>query len=521
MDHSETDYRKLLETLETWTREGHHVRSLSALAELNFKKIPRAFRCPLALIASRIQQPLLALKIMSPVLHSEHLLHEGPSDQEKLVYANALTLLGGLREAKEILLSLDLERSPEGYLTLAHLGFRQWNYRDSLPFLRSYIQAQGLTEYARIVGKLNLAAALIAEVRMREAIPILESILAFTHEHRHHLLHANALELMSQIDIHFSDYAAALKRLAPAEEMLQSAKSIFYFYVIKWRRLAKCLMQPQSETALAEALKFRELSVSQGYWEIVRSMDLYVALIRRSEPAMREVLWGTPYMSFRKHAERLWGGPIYLGDRSEVSIFERTDEHKNDREIRGEGAHDLRQGPTFLDPHDLLEESARHLARHPLCSRAFSILCQDRYQSVRLGTLYSELYPGERLDPFQMRARVYNVLVRLRALFRAEEWPLAIDVRANEVRLAALKPNVAVITRRRLKMSTQDDFLRAARAEFAGRSFTAASLAERTGMSKSYCLRALNEARKRGVIEVQGERRGCRYRFCRARKKAA
>ncbi len=498
MTQYETHFDDLLQRLEIWTREGQSQAALRALLALRLREIPRDYRFELARIARRLNHPVLALKIINPSVRADLPNDRPPNEKERIVHAATLTSLGCLSEAEQILNAVNPDVEPDALINLAFIKFRKWEYGEARPLLKRYLQSKAIDEYSRIVGLVNLAAALIADSKESDAIPLLETITEVTKSKSYWLLFGNALELQAQTQISKGEYDLALQTLAQAAEILRPINEMYYFFVVKWQRIVECRMNPLSPEKLAALSALRHPAVTNGYWEGLRDIGLHVAIAKRSEREVHEVLWGTPYKQFHRRAEKFWGARILLGTKGDFPV---------ESTAQGFGLK-----PLLFDPHDFVDPKMRDLEMQPTLAKGLAILSTDRYRPVRLGALFYELYPNEHFDPFSSPLRVNNVIFRLRRLLKDARVPLGIKVKDNDIQLFAVASNVRLTCRRR-RTNRNDGFLELARHHFIGRGFTLTEFCSVSGMSRSFCLRILRNGIQRKIIESVGMGRACRYKF--------
>ncbi|MCM2280827.1 MAG: hypothetical protein NDI61_03160 [Bdellovibrionaceae bacterium] len=504
-----TDHSALVAQLETWTREGQNQKVLSALLGLKLKAIPRNFRSDFAQIARRINQPLLSLRFLNSIVRSPFVLDEPPNGKEKVIYATTLTALGSLGEADEILSEVNHDEEPDVNLYRAFICFRRWDYARAIPLLRTYLRSPGLSEYSVVVGQVNLIAALVADARVADARAQIRPVLEKTRRQEMWLLHGNTLELLAQVEMLSGNWVSSLKHLEDAEKILKSTNAMYYFFVLKWQAIVRCLQHPNSVTELARLREVRRQAIFRQYWEGVRDLDLYAASTRRSESALMDVVRGTPFLSFRARAERVWGGPLPGREAGPYALLDIGGSASG-----GESVFDPSSTSTsvLLDHRDLNSKPARDLDMNPLLLKAFDVLIRDRYRPVPLGALFYELFPDEYFDPFYGPKKISNLVARLRRKLEEWRWPLDLQVRRNELSIRPRAAGVQVMRHAR-PLARSTDFWSMAKSEFIGRSFTVAQLAHCAKRSRSYALRLVREALRRGEIIASGHGPARVYRF--------
>ena len=86
-----------------------------------------------------------------------------PSDQELIEYAGSLIEVGCLQEAFGYLERVDTKKFPEALLIRSFGLFANWDYVHAIPLLEQYIDNSKISDYQKLVGKINLAASMIFE----------------------------------------------------------------------------------------------------------------------------------------------------------------------------------------------------------------------------------------------------------------------------------------------------------------------------------------------------------------------
>jgi hypothetical protein len=164
--------RKTLTGLESLVRSGESAKARRILRELRLDRLTRAEKLQAANLARRSGLPELSIKLLNRVMRPR----SGASDasaRERAEYAAALSRIGATSEALGILESLKGSDHPEVPLFHAFALISQWDYRGAIPLLRRHERA-AQTDYQRLIGRVNLVAALVFERQSREARELLE-----------------------------------------------------------------------------------------------------------------------------------------------------------------------------------------------------------------------------------------------------------------------------------------------------------------------------------------------------------
>jgi tetratricopeptide (TPR) repeat protein len=500
MSQNGIDYDFLVTQLELWTREGKNAVVLAELRRLKLTKIPRTYCFRLAQIARRNSEPLLSLQMMNPIVRSPLILQEPPNSKEKIVYASSLTSLGFLTEAKQLLEEIDPADEPEALLYRSFALFGEWNYAKALPLLRRFVRAPGLSEYSRVVGQVNLAAALISEAEFVAADTLLREIIEYTQKNNYHLLLGNALEILAQSRIQEGDYAQALVLLDRAAGYLGSALGLYQFFVLKWQRISKLLMNPHSSVELAALNSLRHEAFKKGYWESVRDCDLFISVTQRDKSLLQFTLCGTPFRAFHKRAFRLWGEP--------VTLPKEMDWCPSEFQTRA----DTPSAPVVSILENLRDYHGMDLALHPTLSPLLDQLTRDFYRPTSLGDLFARLYPSEYFDPVHSPQRIYKAIYRLRGWFKQHGFQFSVRGRHNEFRLVSLDRQSSLRVPRQ-RRSKQSAFISQWHQAIGSKSFSAREFAQEFNVSERSAQLILKEALRSGKLARLGEGRARLYRF--------
>ena len=184
--------RELVQKVDGAIRAGELDLARSELRHVQSRKVPRALALQVAALAAGRAD--IAIRILHPVVRPSNPSAQPASDLEKAEYAAALTYIGASDEALDLLSHLDSKEQPQVLLYHSFALFAQWDYRSAIPLLSGYIASPQLTDYQRLVGKVNLAAALINQNEHAAADRTIADILQATEEGNLQLLHGNALD---------------------------------------------------------------------------------------------------------------------------------------------------------------------------------------------------------------------------------------------------------------------------------------------------------------------------------------
>lgn len=503
---TQIQYDTLIHELDEWIRQGHSNRVLQRLKKLPLTQIPRAYRFPLADLARRISMPLLALKLMNPVMRSADTSMAPPTESEKINYATALTSMGCHQEALEILSKISVVQYPQVDLFASFALFGMWEYEKALPKLRRYVAQKGISDYQRLIGRVNLVAALIDVGLWPTVDQEIAEILKIAEASNASLLLGNIYELQSQSFMARGRYQEALIALDRAENLLKPVGGIYYLFVRKWQTIIHLLLNPKNQAVLERLNLLKSEAIAMKTPEVIRDLDLYLALASSDVERYREVLLATPAPSYKRRAERILGQRIDLPNSHLRGIFPTAQIFHREKLTKEEPA------MVLINYSAWSTDQLKKLKFKPTLIKAMEILTRDGYKPVGLGEFYSHLYPNTYFAPLISEKRVHNVLFRLRQLFKALNWPLQILAENQEFRLIPLHSNVRIYKARK-NFQIQNNVLDELHRRLQHRSFTASDAAKILGVSRRY----IHERIRLGLMQKKLSRfgigRATRYRF--------
>lgn len=447
------------------------------------RSLPRWARLPLARMARRALLPKLGLRLLAPVVRPRPKSPVVPEPVEKAEYAANLLMNGAHWEARRLLGEVDPKDCPDQLLFLAYAHIFHWEYGASRELLERYLQVEGLSERQRLVGKINLLAAMVHEQWRPHIAPLSAELLATAASPR---FRGNVLELTAQDAIFHGEWDRAEGFLSEARRLLRRTGGLDEFFVKKWSSILEA-KRSGNWVALA---RVRRSARSLHHWESLRDCDLYLAAAKRDEALLLQVYVGTPFASYRHRLFVEWGAPVevpsqYLwGKQSQVL--------------------DLRDG-TF--------KGRPYLRPGGLSHRLLLILSADFYRPQQVGGVFSELYPGEYFNPQTSVAKVYEVVRRLRRELAHGRVPLSVRGSTEGYYLELGVGFGLCLSRREDRVPLEDRRLRLLRERVEDGDFTNREAAKILRLPPRSTSRLLRGACAEGVIERRGAGVATTYRF--------
>ncbi len=445
---------------------GEHGIVKSKLDKINPRSIPRSHAFLLAEIAWRASYPLFALKLLHPIVYPQNAFVKLATDKEKINYASALINLGAVDEALEIFDNINFEVEPEALLRRSFALFKKWEYKEAIPLLNKYIQHPQITPYKRVIGKVNLAAALVDQCDWIKSQELLSEIKTECLKNSYLLLLGNCLELQAQVQIYQLRFAQAIVILKEAQKYLIDQKGSFSLFVEKWLAICQCFEKNDGES-LKDLRLLKKKAFELSNWESVRDCELFEGLATENQELVKKVLLGTPHESYRQRVRRLYGKNIV--SRGNYNL------------ILGENG--LAQPAKVFSPYESVH-GCEPLYKKPLLLSLFVALTTDFYKPSHVGLLFQRIYPEEKFNPFSSPKRVLMLIRRLNKWFSINENSLRVQFKKSEFCLISnAEQPVCVLIHRSKKLSKSNGQLEQLKELFVGRTFSIKQVSSKMGLS--------------------------------------
>lgn len=460
------------------------------------KEVPRSYMAPIARLARRTRLNYLTLRILKSVVQPEGLLEVSPTEEELALFAGALIRVGGRNQGMKILSKLDWEANPEILMFQVDADFSEWNYLSAIPLLRRYIHSDGITDYQKLVGNLNLAASFVFEDKIDQAQDLLSQIRAECKLRGHKLLYANSLELSAQVSLSQEKFSEANRRLELAAQISQKGSGSYSFFLAKWRAISELLQNPTDENQISKIKQLKIEATNLNDWESLRQLDFFCAIATRDEQLYLHLMAGTPYRNYRDVLSRRFIDPPQLPSSYTMSLDGPMRESV--RSIYKLNA----QAGRFLN-HNLPEGGLPH--------RLLMLMTKDFYRPLPVGEAFSLLYEEEYFDPESSPNRIQNIVNRLSDWFKQYDVPLAIRSNHRMLKFAPLSDIQLEVVVHQSDLNRTD--LRIEKLEKAVKRgwFNISQATELLGVGQRTSQRLLKEISNR--LKVVGKGRNRRYQF--------
>ncbi len=489
--------------IETLIRNGSGLEVRRWLGDLNVESLSRKETLKIANFARRVGLAELTVKLLGPLVLPKYDAVAIATHEERAEYACALIKLGILREAAMILGDLRSDEVPEALLYLSFAHFARWDYEASIPLLNRYLQ-QVEDPYQKIVGSVNLAAALVYVDRLQEATVLLATLADEARRANAHLIEGYCFELWGQAHFELGDFAQASTCFESAETKLLKSGSRNIFFVKKWKALLDIARaRPVSSHAIQRLATVRNEALANADWENVRQCDLFEGLLTEQPELVLKVYFGTPHTPFRKKLEKRSRGFIQIPD-----FFERV---IGAYEPAGSAAAPTRRVFDIESGREI--GSAFFLKTGQVQHRLLQILASDSYRPFRITELFSQLFDREFFDPTVSPNRVHQSIARLRSWLTEHEVPLQLIESDSSFRLSSEHPHYALKVPRQIRDGTLTAIVDLLRLRFADRSFSLLQAADELEVASRTLSRQLKQATEQNLIEKIGGGSSTKYRM--------
>ncbi len=393
-------YDELIHQCDSDIRSGRPQDVKKRLASLEIKRIRRDHRLALAKICRRAGLYNIGIRLLMGVV-----LSDKPSpgmevtSAELAEYAVLLLRSGALTEALGKLERVDVQEVPDALLYKAYGHFSRWEYEVAIPHLERYLAAD-LSPYARLVGRTNLAFALVETRQHEKALKLLGEHLRETGEGGHLQLQSNSYALRAQVYVQEGDFASAKVEIENAQNLITQLQTNDQIFIQKWSLILEGL---ESKT-MGPFEKLRELAIEKRDWEAHREGDLYSLRISPEEERLGHLYFGTPYVEFRKRildeSKKLPANVMYLlGPKSSRCL-------------------EIATGRIDGEEISILGNK---------CHLLIEVLLRDFYKPQRVGGLFFELFPEEQFNVTSSPDRVHQIIRRTRSWIKKAGIPIDVN----------------------------------------------------------------------------------------------
>ncbi len=392
------------------------VRYFTILGTVGVTSLSRGDVLMYARLCLRANLTAIALRCLHPFIRGQHAESSPATAEEKLVYGGCLAKLGLGAEARELLEDVDGSRFPEVYLyrTLAFVSV--WDYEPTIALANTFLSSTKIDDYQRMVGQVNLAAALVHCRRHEVAEPLLRELVDYTVMGGYWLAWQRVQNLYAESLILQGEWETARTTLAACDERFATEPGLDSFFIRKWKAVLEFLEKP--ELAAREAmLALRTEAEKVGHWETIRDLDLFEGARLYDHDRLLHLYFGTPHEPFRRR----------IFEEFEVELLLPNTFHWE----HGEGAETPRLDLSAGEWNGKLATDLGETQR-----RLLHAFCSDFYRPLPLTTLSAAVYPGEYYNPRSSPFRLHQAKQRLEKWFKQHRMPLTVETYEGQYRLA-------------------------------------------------------------------------------------
>jgi hypothetical protein len=402
---------RLASELDIAIRQGKSLLVRKKLLQLDRSKISRPYRARYANLFRRSGLPEISLRLLNRIVRSPTSAVNDATPEEKTDYAASLIAIGASSEGLQLLREFPSHDHPDALLQMAIGYVTRWEYLQAIPVLLDLLRHPNCSEYQNIVGRINLASALVIENQLKEA----EDLLLGLHRElvgrpEFALVLGNTYELLAQIATAQKDHTLARTLIAEGTKLQAMHTGITSLLLEKTQAinnaldpLYRSLGIRQLQSVLSNAQKYKR-------WETCREAHLYLSRVLNDQASFMKVYFGTPFPNYRRRMLR---------------EFPQENALPNEYVCLAQGA--FQSYPLVFDTlSGELEGSSSHLAFASLPHKLLCLLAGDFFRPYRVSKMFAELYPDEYFDPYSSPDRVHKAIIRLRQELQEQNIPLVV-----------------------------------------------------------------------------------------------
>lgn len=466
-------------------KSGQITEAIQLIKTLNMAEVPRKLRLELAYICRRVGLIGHGLRILHSVIRNGNTSFDSPTDSEKCEYAVLLVRNASVEEASTLLEKVNVTNAPQAWLYKSFCHIAHWEYSTAVGYLENFLKADP-EPYMKLVAQVNLASSLIVTSRLDEAAELLRETLLMAEKAQALRLAGNCYELWGQLHFWRHDYSNARKALQKAIEILSSSPGYDMLLIHKTQAIISAL----ESRSLEPLIKFRKEAFERKHWESVRESDLFSLKVQFDQDRLDHLIYGTPFAPYRHRIQEIAGrepsAEYILGNSNSRCL-------------------DLQTG---------LVDNSESLSPGKKIHQVIASLVRDFYSPRNIGSLFSELYPGEYFDIQSSPGRIRQLMLRTRQWLQENQIPASIEQSDGTYSLA-LHGDFGI--RMSLQKFSLDSFelkWKELQKTFSGsESFTAAKACEKLSCSRTSFRRLVDWALEKGFLEKSGSGPSTSYRI--------
>lgn len=495
MKKTREEISTLIAEMDQLLRLGRFQDVREKLQRGKWTKCSASDRLTISQFARRANLPYLTLKLLGPTIHPSRLGPTTASDEEKLEYAGALIKVHALGEAKRILETIDPLAHPRTYLYLTFAHVATWEYEQTIPLLKAYLESPKVSSFDKYPGRLNLAAALIYVKDYASAEKVLDDTLKPAMDEGAKIVCAHVRQLMGQSAVVQKNYPEARHQLALAKELYGGERTQDQFFVEKWQALCSLYESNGSAQSLILLQNIRQKARELNHPETIRDCDFHEVCVTNDTVLALKLYFGTRAQSYR---DKLLAHFPQLGSLPES--YELA----------------LAQTPPSI-VYDLTAPTQR-LSKHSLklgrnTQRLLAFLASDIYVPVTGADICEHVFQEPHFHPVHTVHRVQQAILRLRRLCARLYPHLKIEVRGGAYRLTSERGVALRVPQQPYTEEGHIVFLNRLQTLCEGNTVTLTQASNLTGFDKWQVVRMLKSGCDDGLLVKRGGGRSTYYEF--------
>lgn len=446
----------------------------------------------ICLLARRVGMPELALRLLAPIVRPQGRVRSEATAEHFTEYGGALIHVGSTLEGMKLLEGIKAPFPPQALLYWSFGCFSRWEYGRAIPKLEEYVKRPELTPYEALVGKANLAAAMVYE-RTEKAHDFVLEIIRECEEKKADRLRLNMLISLCDISSFQKNLGEARGALEKAKALLSSTTSFDALFLEKWFAILD-LMEKKPD-ALSSIETVRKKALLMRHWETIRNLDYHLVMQTRNRALLSKLYFGTPYKILKERIVKDFGEPWDAPDHYD---WQPPAAKKSAKLVD-------------LSDHHGLEKQFSKLKAGQLASKLISVLTSDLYRPFGIGSLFGHIFPDEYYNYLSSPTRIHQLVKRSRAVVE----PLGLKISENHSLYSIAESALRIRIPRELSLAPRmDSLLVSLQREYpAPAVFSAPEAAESLRLNYWSVVRWLKDAVANGTLEKSGAARATRYCF--------
>ncbi len=400
----QNDIRSQLRTADELIKSGNHEEAILLLEDLRESKLNRGERAEWARHFRRLGKNDRALRILRPALRNQINKQEPALDCELAEYGMSLVRYGATEEARSLIEQANPQKYPLSDFYMAMVQIKLWEYSKARSTLQRLLLGSDLPDYQRIICRLNLISTKLFSLDLAAAKEDLDELAEAIGRPQYKFAFSSYCSYLTQFHFYRGDFDLAAQNAQLGLESCENREILNRLFLKKWLLLAKRQLNRVSPNELGD---LKKLARQYQFFEVIREVDLFEALLSRDVLALGRVFASSPYPEYQQRVLKL--ANVSLEDLPHEVSF-------------GSGKKILDVPRWQWCDRDFVIKKGL-----PSC-RLFLKLLSDRYFPPQLGNLFWVMNPGQHFQHENAKKRVESAVGNLRRILAESEFPAQIKV---------------------------------------------------------------------------------------------